>query len=175
MASQLKETADAQTRDKDGYQLYPPAEATESSQAVSCTPTTSRVVQTPEAPGPGPVDFNSFLVTQKFLNKTHCLFYFIVENRTMPYQFANSKLWNILNLLDHFPNMYGKYISILESLLTTFNVSDEDYYSPLEIATALIDLLETTSVSFTKTIQQDCRIDDTYWLVEVVCQQFAAG
>ena len=80
-------------------------ESMKTSQAVSCTSTTTRVIQTPEAPGPGPIDFNSFLVTQKRLNKTHCLIYFVVENRTTPHEFASSKLWNVYNVLNDFPSI----------------------------------------------------------------------
>jgi len=177
--SQPKESANTGgttiTSNKGNYDVSLSSDgATETSQAVSCSSTTSRVVQTPEAPGPGPIDLNSFLVTQKWLNETHCLYYFVVENRTMPHQFGTSKLWNIYHELLDYPNMYAKYFSILESLLTTFDISDEDYYSSFGIANVLVDVLVTTSVSFTKTIQQECRIDDTYWLKDLVSQQFAA-
>ena len=84
------------------------------------------------------------------------------------------KIRNIYEVLNVFPFMYGSYFSILEFLLTTFDVHNVDYYSQFIIANVLIDLLVTTQVSFTKIIQQDCRTDDTYWLKEVVIQQFSA-
>ena len=170
VTSQPKEnttTGGTLTGNNSDHEVHSPSTNTarRASQDASCILTVVQRLEA-EAPGSGWVNIgiSSLSITKKWLNRDHCNYYFAVKNR--PIQIGNSKLQDIYNVLNVFPNTYyDKYCSILESI---FDGIDKYYFNPFGIANDLIIELETTSESFIETMWRSCRIDNTYWLKETV-------